>query len=161
MIYFLIYLFLEVMISSAISSEIGGLMTFIEMILSVMVGMFILKNFKFGLTDSINKVKNGEMTQEEFVKGSIGKAIGAILLIVPGFFTDILGLLLQFSLFTVIFTKIFKFKSKAMPSNDANYSRSSYTYTNFNTANSENYNQKKGDDDVIDVEVIDDPKSIN
>jgi len=149
------------MISSKISGEIGGLMTFFELIFSVMVGMFILKNFKFGLMDSITKVKNGEMSQEDFVKGSIGKAIGAILLIVPGFFTDILGLLLQFSLFTVIFTKIFKFKPKVMPSGDANYSQSNYTYTNFNTVNSANYNQKKGDDDVIDVEVIDDPKSIN
>ncbi len=155
MIYFIIYLFLEVMISSAISGEIGGLMTFFELIFSVMVGMFILKNFKYGLMDSITKVKNGEMSQEEFVKGSIGKAIGAILLIVPGFFTDILGLILQFSMFTVIFTKIFKFKTMSNPSNNTQYSHTSYTYTNLNQ------NIKKGDDDVIDVEIIDDPKSIN
>jgi len=144
------------MISSTISAEIGGLMTFIEMILSVMLGIFILQNFKFGLMDSITKVKNGEMSQEEFIKGSIGKAIGAILLIVPGFFTDIIGLLLQFSMFTVIFTKIFKFKTMPKPSNNASYSQGNYTYTNFNSQNI-----KKGDDDVIDVEVIDDPKSIN
>jgi 2-isopropylmalate synthase/UPF0716 protein FxsA len=149
------------MISSAISGEIGGLMTFGELILSVMLGMFILQNFKFGLMDSITKVKNGEMSQEEFVKGSIGKAIGAILLIVPGFFTDILGLLLQFSLFTVIFTKVFNFKPKTMASNDVNYSQSSYAYTNLNMHNNTNYNQTKGDEDVIDVEVIDDTKPIN
>ena len=60
---------------------------------------------------------------------------------IPGFFTDIFGLLLQFSLFTVLFSKIFKFKPKAMPSNNKQY-------------------LKKGDDDVIDVEVIDDDKHI-
>jgi 2-isopropylmalate synthase/UPF0716 protein FxsA len=81
------------------------------------------------------------MTQEEFIKGSIGKAIGSILLIFPGFLTDIVGLLLQFSLFTVVFTKILKFKPKVMPSNIK-------------------HNLKKGDDDVIDVEVIEDNKHI-
>ena len=104
MIYFVLYVFLEVMISSTISSEIGGLMTFMELIFSAILGIFLLKNFKFGLMEKINSVKNGELTQEEFIKSSIGAAIGAMFLIVPGFFTDILGLLLQFSLFTIIFT---------------------------------------------------------
>jgi 2-isopropylmalate synthase/UPF0716 protein FxsA len=141
------------MISSTISGEIGGLMTFFELIFSVMIGIFILQNFKFGLLDSINQVRNGEMSQEEFVKGSIGKAIGAMLLIVPGFFTDIVGLLLQFSMFTIVFTKIFKFKTMPKASNNQTYSQQHYTYTNFNQT-------KKGDDDVIDVEVIDDNKHI-
>ena len=109
----------------------------------------------FSLMEKIKAVQAGELTQEEFVKSSIGKAIGAILLIVPGFFTDIIGLLLQFGIMTAIFSKIFTFKPRA--SNNSNYSQSSYTYTEFN-----NYNQTKpkGDDDVIDVEVIDDNKSI-
>jgi len=142
--YAIIYLFLEVMISSVISGEIGGLMTFIEIIISFMIGIFLLKNFKFSLMDKINDVKNGDLTQDEFIKSSVGAAIGAILLMIPGFFTDIFGLLLQFSLFTVLFSKIFKFKPKAMPSNNKQY-------------------LKKGDDDVIDVEVIeiiDDDKHI-
>lgn len=155
MIYFLIYLFLEVMISSTIAGEVGGLMIFLELIISSVLGIFILQNFRFGLMDSVNKVRNGEMSQEEFVKGSIGKAIGAVLLIVPGLFTDILGLLLQFSLFTVIFTKIFKFKTTPRATNNTNYSQSNYTYTNFNTQN-----KKQGDEDVIDVEIIDDNKHI-
>ncbi len=105
--------------------------------------------------EKINAVKAGQITQEEFVKSSIGKAIGAILLIVPGFFTDIIGLFLQFGMFTILFSKIFTFKSKA--SNNTNYSQSNYTYTEF-----DNYNKtkQKGDDDVIDVEIIDDNKSI-
>ena len=155
MIYFLIYLFLEVMVSSTISGEIGAFMTFLEIIFSVIIGMTILKNFKFSLMDKINAVKNGEITQDEFVKSSIGKAIGAVLLMIPGFFTDIIGILLQFGLFTMVFSKMFKFKPRA--SNNQNYSQTSYTYSKFN-----NYNQtkQKGEDDVIDVEVIDDNKSI-
>ena len=132
------------MVSSAISSNIGGLMTFLELIFSVMVGLFILQNFKFGLIDSINQVRNGQMTQEEFIKGSIGRAIGAILLMVPGFFTDILGLCLQFSLFTILITKLIKFKPKAV-NNTHNYTQ----------ANTNKQNNIKGDEDVIDVEIID------
>ncbi|MCK5110793.1 MAG: FxsA family protein [Arcobacteraceae bacterium] len=155
MIYFLIYLFLEVMISSTISGQIGGLLTFVEILLTVVIGTTILKNFKFSLSEKINAVKNGEITQDEFVKSSVGKAIGAILLIVPGFFTDIIGILLQFGLFTIVFSKIFKFKPRA--SNNSNYSQTNYSYTEFNS-----YNQpkQKGEEDVIDVEIIDDNKSI-
>ncbi len=157
MLYFILYLFLEVMVSSTIAGEIGGLFTFLEIIISAVVGMTILKNFKFSLSDSINKVRNGETTQEEFIKTNIGRAIGAFLLIVPGFFTDILGILLQFSVFVVIFSKLFKFKPRQESGiNNKNYSQTSYTYTEF-----DNYKTKqKGDDDVIDVEIIDDNKSI-
>jgi 2-isopropylmalate synthase/UPF0716 protein FxsA len=125
-------------------------MTFLELIFSVMVGLFILQNFKFGLIASINQVRNGQMTQEEFIKGSIGKAIGAILLIIPGFFTDILGLCLQFSLFTILITKLVKFKPKSV--------NNTYNYTQ---ANTNKQNNIKGDEDVIDVEVIDNNKPIN
>ena len=154
MIYFLIYLFLEVMISSTISGEIGGLMTFLEILLTVLIGSTILRTFQFSLSEKINAVRDGQITQDEFVKSSIGKAIGAVLLIVPGFFTDILGLFLQFGVFTMIFSKIFTFKSRTV--NNANYSKT--TYTQFNDFNYKK--QNKGEEDVIDVEIIDDNKSI-
>jgi 2-isopropylmalate synthase/UPF0716 protein FxsA len=144
------------MISSAISSEIGGLLTFIELVLSIFIGMIILRTFQFSLIEKINEVKNGQITQDEFVKSSIGKAIGAILLIVPGFFTDILGLFLQFGMFTLIFSRIFRFKP--IMSNNSNYSQQTYSYTN--KFYDIEIDKKKGDEDVIDVEVIDDNKHI-
>jgi 2-isopropylmalate synthase/UPF0716 protein FxsA len=155
MIYFILYVFLEVMVSSTISGQIGGLMTFLELIGSAIFGIFLLQNFKFSLLEKINSVRNGDLTQDEFIKSSIGAAIGAMLLIVPGFFTDILGLLLQFSLFTVVFTKIFKFK-KSKSTNNTQYNNSNFSYTSF----TQQTQTKQGDDDVIDVEIIDDNKSI-
>ncbi len=157
MIYFLIYLFLEVMISSTISGEIGGLLTFLEIIITVVIGTTILRTFQFSLSDKINAVKNGQITQEEFIKSSIGKAIGAVLIIIPGFFTDIIGILLQFGFLTMVFSKIFTFKPRA--SNNNHYTKTSYTYSQFNDR-SEKINQNQGDDDVIDVEIIDDSKHI-
>jgi UPF0716 family protein affecting phage T7 exclusion len=148
--YFILYIFIEVMVSSTIAGEIGGLMTFLELIISAILGIFLLQNFKFSLVDKIKSVREGQLTKEEFVKSSVGAAIGSILLIMPGFFTDIFGLLLQFSIFTIIFTKIFRFR-KQKENNFGYNSSNNYNYSN---------QAQKGDDDVIDVEIIDDDKSI-
>lgn len=149
MIYFFIYLFLEIMISTSIASAIGGFATFFEVLLSAIIGVIILKNFKYSLNDSINKARSGQITQEEFIKTNATKAIGAFLLIVPGFFTDIIGILLQFGILVSIFSKIFKFKK---PSNNAQYSNHfEYSETNFNKTNYKGINN----DEIIDVEVID------
>ena len=134
MVYFILYIFFEVMLTSTISSEIGGLITFIEIIVSAIVGIFILKNFSFSLIEKINSVRQGYMTQEEFVKSSIGSAFGALLLIAPGFLTDIVGLLLQFNFFTILLSRTIKFQPKRKKSMDQKF----------------NHN-----DDIIDIEVID------
>jgi len=166
MIYFFIYLFIEVMVSSTIAGEIGGLNTFLEIMITAIIGIFILRNFKLSLADSIAKARSGHITQEEFIKTNVGKALGAILLIVPGFFTDFLGLLMQFSFLVVILSKVFKFKT---PTNrttySTNFSSSNFGYdtsrfTNANTKNTNNTNYKRNTDEIIDVEVIDDDKSL-
>ena len=153
MVYFLLYLFLEVMISSSIAGSIGGLNTFFEILISAVFGIFLLKNFKYSLSENINKARNGQITQEEFIKTNVGRAIGAVLLIVPGFFTDILGLVLQFGFLTMLFSKIFKFKS---PNKTSQYPNN----FGYSQPNSNNTNYKRGNDEIIDVEIIDDDKSI-
>ena len=153
MIYFLIYLFIEVMVSSAVAGSIGGMNTFIGIIISAIIGISLLKNFKLSLQDNIQKARTGQITQEEFIKTNAAKAIGAVLLIIPGFFTDTIGIFLQFGLLTMLITKIFKFK---IP-NGTTYQSSKFTYehTNFN-----NTNYKGSKDEIIDVEIIDDSKSL-
>ena len=166
MIYFFIYLFLEVMISSSLAGQVGGLSIFLEILLTASIGIFILKNFKLSLMDSISKARTGQITQEEFMKANVGKALGAILLIVPGIFTDIMGLLLQVPFFVTMIGSVFKFKT---PTNrttySTNFSSSDFGYdtsrfTNTNTQNTNNSNYKRNTDEIIDVEVIDDTKSL-
>ena len=140
MVYFLLYLFIEVMVSSSISSYIGGLSTFFELILSAIIGIVILQNFPYSLMESIAQARSGQITQDEFIKTNVARAIGAVLLIVPGFFTDIVGVLLQFDFFILFFSKIFSFKKVDETKKD---------YTN-----------KGVNDEIIDVEVIDDNSSI-
>ena len=131
MIYFVIYLFLEVMVSVNISSKIGGFATFIELILSALVGVLIISNFRYTFAETMQAFMNRTISAEEFQKLNAMSLIGAILLIVPGFFSDILGVLLQFSFFATLVSKKL-----------------------LNGKNDTNRYNKQGEDDVIDVEII-------
>ena len=118
------------MVTSNISGQIGGLMTFLEIILSAGIGFFLLINFRYTVTQSMGMLMSGQMGVEEFKKLSLFTLLGAVLLIIPGFFSDMLGVALQFSFIgTFIAKKIFKLKNKKQT--------------------------RKDNDDAIDVEVID------
>ncbi len=131
MIYFVIYLFLEVMISVNISSKIGGFATFVELILSALVGVLIISNFRYTFSETMQAFMDRTISAEEFQKLNAMSLLGAILLIAPGFFSDIIGVMLQFSFFAALVSK--KIINK----------------------NSKNNIYKEGEEDVIDVEIID------
>jgi 2-isopropylmalate synthase/UPF0716 protein FxsA len=134
MIYFLLYLFFEVLISVNISSEIGGLNTFGEIVLSAFVGIYILFHFQDTLGENIRAVSAQQIDLKKFQELNIFTLVGAILLIIPGFLTDIIGVFLQFHVFTSILVNRFSAKYNSKPKE----SNSNYTK----------------DDDVIDVEII-------
>jgi 2-isopropylmalate synthase/UPF0716 protein FxsA len=76
---------------------------------------------------------------EEFQRLNLFTLIGAILLIIPGFLTDIIGALLQFSVITSMIVNRYNVKS--------------------NSCNTSSYDEKldkQKDSDVIDVEIISD-----
>ena len=133
--YFIIYLFLEVMISTNISSAIGGFATFIEIILSAVLGFVLIANFRVTFVQSLQALSNRTISLEEFQKLNAWTILGAILLIMPGFLTDIIVVLLQFSFFASLFAaKVLHVK---------HFSR-------------ETHFKKGREDEIIDVEIIDD-----
>jgi len=140
--YFLVYLFLEVLISVNISSAIGGLATFFEIILSAFFGISILMNFRKTLMENMTAVSYSCIDLEQFQKLNLFTIFGGILLIVPGFLTDILGILFQFSAFTSMAVNRYNVKSGKC-----------------NTDFKQN-NIQKDSDDVIDVEIISDNSTI-
>ena len=142
MIYFVVYLFLEVLISVNISSSIGGLATFFEIVLSAFIGISILVNFRKTLVENMTAVSYNCIDLEQFQRLNLFTLFGAILLIIPGFLTDILGVLLQFSAFTAMLVNRYNVKSSSCK-----------------TSFEEEKNIKK-DSDVIDVEIISDSTSI-
>ena len=136
MIYFIIYLFLEVLVSVNISSAIGGLATFFEILLTAFIGISILINFRKTLVENMTAVSYNCIDLEQFQKLNLFTLIGAILLIIPGFLTDIIGILLQFSAFTSMIVNRYNVKSEN------------------NNMHSNMQNHIKKDSDVIDVEII-------
>jgi len=102
MIYFVIYLFLEVLLSVNISSAIGGLMTFFEIVISAFLGIVILVNFRKTLTENMTAVSYSCMNLKQFQSLNLFTIFGAILLILPGFLTDAIGIMMQFSVFTTM-----------------------------------------------------------
>jgi len=143
MIYFVVYLFLEVLVSVNISSSIGGLMTFAEIMLSAFVGVSILLNFRKTLVENMTAVSYNCIDLEQFQRLNLFTLFGAILLIVPGFLTDILGILMQFSALTSMLVNRYNVKSG-----------------NCNTSYGDYQNNIKKDSDVIDVEIISDDSTL-
>ncbi|HIP55138.1 MAG TPA: FxsA family protein [Sulfurimonas autotrophica] len=136
MIYFLLYLFLEVLVSVEVSSAIGGLATFFEIVLSAFLGVAILVNFRKTLIENLTAVSYNCIDLEQFQKLNLFTLIGAILLIIPGFLTDILGTFMQFSVITSMIVNRYNVKSGKC--------NSSF----------EEQNNIPKDSDVIDVEII-------
>jgi 2-isopropylmalate synthase/UPF0716 protein FxsA len=139
MIYFLLYLFAEVLVSVAISSAIGGLATFFEILLSAFVGISILVNFRKTLKENLDAVSYNCIDIQQFHSLNLFTLLGAVLLIIPGFLTDIVGILMQFSVVTTMIVNRYSVKSK-----------------NSKTK----FYQTQKDSDVIDVEIISDSTSL-
>ncbi|MBU0721077.1 FxsA family protein [bacterium] len=140
MIYFIVYLFLEVLVSVNISSYLGGLMTFFEILISAFIGIAILVNFRKTLKENLTAVSYSCMDLQQFQSLNLFTLFGAILLIIPGFLTDIIGLFMQFSVFTTMLVNRYHVKS-------------SHCKPKFNQKNTQK------DSDVIDVEIISDSNS--
>ena len=148
MIYFVVYLFLEVLISVNISSSIGGFATFLEIVLSAALGISILVNFKESLRENLTAVSYNCIDLDQFQKLNLFTLFGAILLIIPGFMTDIIGILMQFSVFTSMLVNRYNMRSK-----NCDISTGSMNNSQNRNKNQNNYIKES---DVIDVEIISD-----
>lgn len=100
MLYFLIYLFLEVVISVNIATLLGGVGTFLELIATAFIGVAILVNFRATLSENMRAVSFNCIDLRQFQALNLFTIFGAILLILPGFLTDFIGVLLQFTVLT-------------------------------------------------------------
>lgn len=136
--YFLVYLLLEVFVSVNISSSIGAMSTFLEIILTAMFGFVLLANFRNTLMESMQAMQRRTISMLEFQKLNAFTLLGALLLILPGFFSDIIGVFLQFTFFATLFAR------KILHVKD-----------NIDIDDIQNINTRKDEDEIIDVEVID------
>lgn len=116
---------------------LGFLNSFLEIVFSAIFGLIILINMNTSIRDSLALLSSRKIDIDEFFNINILKTLGAFLLILPGFLGDIVGVLMLI----YVFAK---------------------TSINKNSLKSQNQNRDnfKEDIDVIDVEVVDNSRTI-
>ena len=110
-----IYLFIK------IGSQIGAFNTILLIFLTAIIGII------YARYDGLNTLKSGftqlvknELPAYEIISGAI-IAFAAVLLIIPGFMTDIIGFLLIFPLTRKLILKNFSSKFKVKTKTDENF----------------------------------------
>ena len=91
---------MEVVISVNLFSALGGVGSFVEIILSAILGIVLLANTHNTMAESFNSLATHRISQQTFTQVNTLGFIGALLLIIPGILTDTIGVLLQFSVIT-------------------------------------------------------------
>ncbi len=124
------FFLLELYLSLKTGETIGFFWSVVWIITTAVVGMILLQNSPHAIMGQMQSVQRGKLNLQKFQDASMAYFIGSILLIIPGVFSDFLGL------FALAYTLYLQFIAKITPEQ-----------TNFKT--------NKGDDNVIDVEIID------
>jgi len=125
------FFLVELYVSLKMGENIGFLWSVIWIVGSFMLGMVLLQKSQQTMMGNMNAMKQGKIDMRKFQNAGMSYFIGSILLIVPGVFSDFLGVL------ALIYTFYLQFVAKITPEQ---------TNNNF---------KKQGDDNVIDVEIID------
>ena len=133
MIYILFFFIFELFLSLEVGSNIGFLWSVIWIISTFIIGMGLIQNAHTTIKANMQNLSAGKLNMKTFHDSATSYFLGAILLIIPGVFSDILGLIsLLYTFYLQLGGTIANSKNK----------------TNINNLN------KQGDDDVIDVEII-------
>ncbi len=125
------YFFIELYLSLKTGETIGFAWSAIWIMLSFMLGMALLKRSSFTMMSNMHNLQRGKLDIRKFQNVSMSYFVAAILLMIPGVFSDFLGLV------ALAYTFYLQFVATIT---------SEQTNTHFKT---------QGEDDVIDVEIID------
>lgn len=127
------YLFLELYFSLSVGEDIGFLWSVIWIVTTFFIGMGLLKNTHITLMKNMQSVSLGKLNAQSFHDASLSYFVGAMLLIIPGVFSDFLGVMaLLYTMFLQLGGTIPFIKNK----------------NNIKKSN------QQGETDVIDVEII-------
>jgi len=140
MVYLIPFFFIELYMSLSMGENIGFLWSVIWIIGSFSIGMGLIQNGAITMKKSMASLAAGKLNKKSFHDSATSYFLGALLLMIPGVFTDILGVI------ALIYTFYLQLGG-TIPS--------SKTENNINNIN------KQGDEDVIDVEIIESSSSNN
>lgn len=124
------FFLIELYLSLKTGETIGFFWSVIWIILSFSLGMMLLQKSSQTMMGNMHAVRQGKLDVRKFQNASMSYFIGAILLIIPGVFSDFLGIV------ALLYTAYLQFIAKITPEKPTHF-------------------KNKGDDNVIDVEIID------
>ena len=124
------FFLLELYLSLKTGETIGFFWSVVWIMVSGIIGMILLQNSPHAIMGQMQSVQRGKLNLKKFQDASMAYFIGSILLIIPGVLSDLMGI------FALGYTLYLQFVAKITPEQ-----------TNFKT--------NQGDDNVIDVEIID------
>ena len=140
MIYIIPFLLLELFLSLKVGENIGFGWSVIWIVSTFLLGMGLIQNGAITMKKSMEGLSSGKLNMKSFHDSATSYFLGAILLIIPGVFTDILGAIALLYTF---------------------YLQLGGTISNSKNRTNINNTHKKGDEDVIDVEIIESSRSRN
>jgi UPF0716 family protein affecting phage T7 exclusion len=124
-------LLLELFLSLKMGENIGFVWSVLWIVASMMLGFRLLQSSSLSMIGNLNAVRSGKLSMKNFQNAATSYLAAAILLIIPGVLTDFLGVI------ALSYTFYLQFIAKITPEQKNN---------NF---------KKQGDNNVIDVEIID------
>ncbi len=130
------FFLLELYLSLKMGETIGFLWSVIWIFLSIIVGIILLQNSPHTMMNNMQSMQKGKLDIKKFQDASMSYFLGSILLIVPGVLSDFFGVI------SLVYTLYLQFVAKITPEQTK-------------------FNQNKGDDNVIDVEIIDEHTDTN
>lgn len=89
------FIIIEALFMIYLIAEFGFFVMFFEVIITAILGFFILLNLNQSLNEGLNALRSGQINPANFLSSQLSKVIGAFLLILPGVLSDIIGLLIQ------------------------------------------------------------------
>jgi len=135
MIFAVLLFFAELFVSLKVGLMIGFGWSVIWILSTMIVGALLLRLSPYALMNNFQTFNFGRFDVRDVHNASMAYLLGAILLIIPGVLTDLIGVaLLGYTLYLHMFATI---RPKQNPQN----------FDPFN----------EGDNDVIDVEIVDEP----
>ena len=124
------FLLLELYLSLKTGETIGFWWSVVWIVLSFALGMMLLQKSPQTIMGNMQSVKRGKLDIRNFQNVSMAYFVAAILLMIPGVLSDILGLA------ALLYVLYLQFVAKITPEHTTQFT-------------------KQGDEHVIDVEIID------
>jgi len=124
------FFLLELYLSLKTGETIGFFWSVVWIVLSMVIGVILLQNSPNAVMGNMQAMQKGKLNIKKFQDASMSYFVGSIMLIVPGVLSDFFGVI------ALAYTFYLQFIAKITPEQT-------------------NFNQNKGDDNVIDVEIID------